>query len=78
MEPEVLDGLLFTKMDTVRGRKKRTRGAKKRGAGDVATALTSDSAFQRAGLSHGQEKPKPPGTPSTGFIQGFQEVRGKK
>ena len=68
----------FSKMDTVRGRRKRSRGVKKLGAADVATVLTSDSGFQRAGLGHGQEQPKLPGTQPTGASTGFSGSKREK
>ena len=60
LDMEGLDDSLLTKMDTVRGRRRRTRGAKKRVAREVATALTRDLAVQGAGLGHGAEQPNPP------------------
>ena len=42
LEPDGVDCALSLKMDMARGRRKRSRGVKKRGAADVATALTSD------------------------------------
>ena len=78
LEPEGLDGLLFSKMDTVRGRRRRTRGVKKQVAGEVATDLTRDSAVQGSGLGYGAEQPKPPGTPSTGVSTGVSRSKREK
>ena len=61
------------------GRRKRTRGAKKRAAGTVATALTRASANQGGGLGHGnpeKEQPESPGTLSTGLKTG--ELKSKR
>ena len=65
-------------MDTVRVRRKRTRGAKKQGAVDVATEFTSDSVFQRAGLGHGPEQPNLPGTHPTGASTGVSGSKREK
>ena len=73
-----MDGPLFSKLDMVRGRSKRTRGVKKLGAVDVDTALTSDSGFQRSGLGHGQEQPKLPGTQPTGASTGVSGSKREK
>ena len=65
-----MDCALSLKMDTVRGRRKRSRVVKKLGAAGVATARDGVSGFQRAGLGHGQEQPKLPGTQPTGASTG--------
>ena len=51
---------------------------KKQGAVDVATARTSDTGFQRAGLGHGQEQPKLSGTQPTGVSTGFSISKREK
>ena len=65
-----MDCALSLKMDTVRGRRKRSTGVKKRGAADVATARDGVLGFQGAGLGHGQGQPKLPGTQPTGGSTG--------
>ena len=73
-----MDCALSLKMDMVRGRRKRSRGVKKRGAADVATARDGVSGFQRAGLGHGQGQPKLPGTKPTGSSTGVLTSKREK
>ena len=65
-----MDCVLSLKIDTVRCRRKRSRGVKKRGAADVAMARDGVSGFQGAGFGHGQGQPKLPGTQPTGASTG--------
>ena len=66
---------------TVTGRKKRTRGAKKRAAGKVGAGPLGTASDQGAGLGHGspeKEQPKAPGTISTGIILGESKSKREK
>ena len=70
--------MLSLKINTVRGRNKRSRGAKKLGAADVDTVRDGVSGFQGAGLGHGQGQPKLPGTQPTGGSTGVSSSKREK